>query len=84
MKWFQSPLPRKYRSPDFSLPECPPRARHCPARNSIPGEDFVKVMVSPVALLNRNRLVLLIWPDFEQEQLSEQINKHLDVGETPA
>lgn len=49
--------------------------------NSIPGEDFVKVTVSPVALLNRNRLVLLIWPDLEQEQLTSQINERLNVQE---
>ena len=50
--------------------------------NSIPGEDFVKVVVSPVALLNRNRLVLLIWPDPEQEQLTAQINERLNASES--
>lgn len=45
--------------------------------NSTPGEDFIKVAVSPVALLNRNRLVLLIWPDLEQDELTTQINKRL-------
>lgn len=49
--------------------------------SSIPGDDFVKVTVSPIALLNRNRLVLLIWPDKEQEQLSEQINQRLNAEE---
>lgn len=49
--------------------------------NSIPGEDFVKVVVSPVALLNRNRLVLLIWSDNEQEQLTAQINERLNAEE---
>lgn len=49
--------------------------------SSIPGEDFVKVKVSPVALLNRNRLVLLIWPDKEQEQLTVQINRRLNAKE---
>ena len=49
--------------------------------NSLPGEDFVKVIVSPVALLNRNRLVLLIWPDVEQEQLTTQINERLNAVE---
>lgn len=49
---------------------------------SVPGEDFVKVMVHPVALLNRNRLVLLIWPDFEQEQLTAQINERLNAEES--
>lgn len=47
--------------------------------SSIPGEDFVKVVVSPIALLNRNRLVLLIWPDMEQEQLTSQVNERLKV-----
>jgi rod shape-determining protein MreC len=47
--------------------------------SSIPGEDFVKVGVSPIALLNRNRLVLLIWPDIDQEQLTTQINERLNV-----
>ncbi|MCE0724283.1 rod shape-determining protein MreC [Legionella sp. PC1000] len=50
--------------------------------NSIPGEDFVKVKVKPVALLNRNRLVLLIWSDAEQEQLNAQINERLNAKET--
>lgn len=49
--------------------------------NSVPGEDFVKVVVSPVALLNRNRLVLLIWSDAEQEQLTAQINERLNAQE---
>ena len=49
--------------------------------SSIPGEDFVKVSVSPIALLNRNRLVLLIWADAEQEQLTAQINERLNVQE---
>lgn len=50
--------------------------------SSIPGDDFVKVKVNPVALLNRNRLVLLIWPDPEQEQLTAQINKRLNAKES--
>lgn len=50
--------------------------------SSIPGEDFVKVSVSPVALLNRNRLVLLIWSDPLQEQLTAQINQRLNAKET--
>lgn len=50
--------------------------------NSIPGEDFVKVKVKPVAFLNRNRLVLLIWPEVEQEQLTAQINERLNAKET--
>lgn len=49
---------------------------------SVPGEDFVKVKVSPIALLNRNRLVLLLWPDLEHEQLSSQISERLNAVET--
>lgn len=49
---------------------------------NMPGEDFVKVKVSPIALLNRNRLVLLIWPEKEQEQLTAQINARLNAQET--
>lgn len=47
---------------------------------SIPGEAFIKVEVSPVALLNRNRLVLLIWPDKEQVQLTAQINERMNAA----
>ena len=49
--------------------------------NSIPGDDFVTVKVSPVSLLNRSRLVLLIWPDKEQQQLTQQINERLNAKE---
>lgn len=48
---------------------------------SIPGEAFIKVDVIPVALLNRNRLVLLIWPDKEHEQLTAQINERMNKAE---
>ncbi len=47
---------------------------------SLPGEDFVKVIVNPIALLNRNRLVLLIWPELDQEQLTAQVNERLNKG----
>jgi rod shape-determining protein MreC len=51
---------------------------------NIPGEAFIKVDVSPVALLNRNRLVLLIWPDKEQAKLTTQIKDRMSaVGDTP-
>lgn len=46
---------------------------------SVPGDDFIKVDVSPIALLNRNRLVLLIWPDKEQEILTAQINERMNA-----
>ncbi|WP_028374261.1 rod shape-determining protein MreC [Legionella lansingensis] len=49
------------------------------AVKSIPGEAFIKVDVSPIALLNRNRLVLLVWPDKEQTALTAQINERLNV-----
>ncbi|KTC76093.1 rod shape-determining protein MreC [Legionella birminghamensis] len=47
---------------------------------SIPGDAFIKVNVSPVALLNRNRLVLLIWPDKEQAELTRQINERIKAA----
>jgi len=47
---------------------------------NIPGEAFIKVDVTPVALLNRNRLVLLIWPDNEQAKLTEQINERMNTA----
>ena len=45
---------------------------------NVPGDEFIKVTVNPIARLNRNRLVLLIWPDKEQQQLTEQINERLN------
>lgn len=44
---------------------------------SIPGEAFIKVDVTPIALLNKNRLVLLIWPGKEQAKLTAQINERM-------
>ena len=44
---------------------------------SIPGEEFIKVDVTPVALLNRNRLVLLIWPDKDHARLTKQIHERM-------
>lgn len=41
----------------------------------VPGDDFMKVTVSPIALLNRNRLVLVVWPEEEQEELTQQIDE---------
>ncbi|CEK10291.1 rod shape-determining protein MreC [Legionella hackeliae] len=49
------------------------------AVKSIPGEAFIKVDVMPIALLNRTRLVLLIWPDKEQAALLAQINERLNA-----
>lgn len=44
---------------------------------SIPGEAFIKVDAAPIALLNRSRLVLLIWPDEDQAVLTAQINERM-------
>ena len=51
---------------------------------NIPGDDFIKVSVSPVALLNRNRLVLVVWPEEEQAALTEQINQRMSVMDATA
>lgn len=47
----------------------------------VPGDDFITVRVSPVALLNRNRLVLLIWPEEEHDMLTAQINERMNILE---
>ncbi|MCP0912928.1 MULTISPECIES: rod shape-determining protein MreC [Legionella] len=48
---------------------------------NMPGEEFIKVSVKPIALLNRNRLVLLIWPEKEYAQLSAEITERLNALE---
>jgi rod shape-determining protein MreC len=48
---------------------------------TVPGEDFVSVFVKPVAALNRSRLVLLVWPDVEQKELTAQIEHSLHAPE---
>lgn len=47
----------------------------------VPGDDFITVRVSPIALLNRNRLVLLIWPEEEHDLLTAQINERMNILE---
>ena len=47
----------------------------------MPGDDFITVRVSPIALLNRNRLVLLIWPEEEHDMLTAQINERMNILE---
>jgi len=47
----------------------------------MPGDDFITVRVSPIALLNRNRLVLLIWPEEEHDLLTAQINERMNILE---
>jgi rod shape-determining protein MreC len=48
---------------------------------SISGDEFIKVTVNPVALLNRNRLVLLIWPEKGHAKLTAQINERMKALE---
>ena len=59
-------------------PEGYPVGRVQEIRN-ISGEEFIKVSVSPVALLNRNRLVLLVWPEEEHAALTAQIDERMRV-----
>lgn len=51
---------------------------------NIPGDDFIKVSVSPIALLNRNRLVLIVWPEKEHAELTKQINERISVMDESA
>lgn len=48
---------------------------------NIPGEGFIRVHVSPVAALNRARLVLLIWPDENHLALTQEIDERLQQAE---
>ena len=45
--------------------------------SNIPGEEFIKVDVTPVALLSHNRLVLLVWPGKNHELVTRQINERM-------
>ena len=45
----------------------------------VPGDDFMKVTVSPIALLNRNRLVLVVWPEEEHDELTQQIDERMAI-----
>lgn len=40
-------------------------------------DDFIRVSVQPIANLNRSRLVLLIWPPADHNELTEQISERL-------
>jgi rod shape-determining protein MreC len=51
---------------------------------TIPGDEFIKVIVTPIALLNRNRLVLLIWPETEHAELTSEIIERLNFLEGKA
>ena len=46
---------------------------------NIPGEDFIKVSVEPMASLNRSRLTLLIWPSEDHEMLNHQITERMTI-----
>ncbi len=46
---------------------------------NIPGDEFIKVIVSPIAMLNRSRLVLVVWPEKEHELLTQEIAARLSV-----
>ena len=48
---------------------------------TLPGDDFIKVSVTPVAQLNRSRLVLLIWSDKEEMELTKQIDERMTVAD---
>jgi rod shape-determining protein MreC len=41
------------------------------------GDDFIKVMVNPLAWLNRSRLVLLVWPEEKHNELSTELTERL-------
>lgn len=51
------------------------------AIQTLPGEEFIKVTVTPVAQLNRSRLVLLIWPDKEAAEMTKQVDERMKVIE---
>jgi rod shape-determining protein MreC len=51
---------------------------------TIPGEEFIKVKVTPMASLNRSRLVLLLWPETEHAELIEQIHARLNIMDDTA
>lgn len=48
---------------------------------TLPGDEFIRVSVSPIAELNRSRLVILIWPDRAQVALNKQIDERMKVIE---
>jgi rod shape-determining protein MreC len=48
---------------------------------AIPGDDFIRVIASPIALLNRTRLVLVVWPEEEHDAITLQINERVSVME---
>jgi rod shape-determining protein MreC len=49
------------------------------AIKTIAGDDFIKVTVSPVAQLNRSRLVLLISPNHDYVELTKQIDERIKI-----
>ena len=45
------------------------------------GDEFIRIRVNPIAWLNRSQMVLLIWPEAKQQELSMQIQERLQVIE---
>jgi len=42
-----------------------------------PGEEFIRVSVHPLTSLNRNHLVLLVWPDEQKLALNQEVDTRL-------
>lgn len=59
-------------------PEGYPVGRVKTILNSV-GDEFIQVRVTPIARLNRSRLVLLIWPDNDHAELTAQIDERMKV-----
>lgn len=47
--------------------------------NVMPGDDFIKVSVTPIAALNQDRLVLVVWPEDGHEEMNAEINERISV-----
>lgn len=45
----------------------------------VSGDNFITVAVKPIAALDRDRLVLLIWPNKQHSILTQQIQERVDV-----
>ena len=46
-----------------------------------PGDAFIDIKVRPSALLNRSRLVLVVWPGQTESRLTQQVLTHSKTGE---
>lgn len=45
----------------------------------VPGDNFITVAVKPIAALDTDRLVLLIWPNKQHSILTRQIHERIDA-----